>query len=354
MKIKNITNRKFIFHEGQEVSQLVSKAVKIMASAHYVPKHVVTNEDLSQVMETSDKWIQAHTGIKTRHFALGENTSDMCVKVAKRALKEAGLSSSELDLIIVATITPDSLTPSTAARVQQKIGADKAFSFDISAACAGFVFALSTAEKFIRNGSYKRALVIAAETNSKMMDFKDRTSAVFFGDGAGGVIIEGADNPEDDMFVAEKLKTQADAEVIHSGRISPLREIAAENYPSIDAFYQDGHAVFDFVNAVIPEHIETLLEENSLVPQDLDLIIPHQANLRLIEKIAAQLELPLEKFATNIETNGNTSSAGIPISLDEVLRQKRQQGLILLTGFGAGLAYGSILLDISRFKYTCK
>ncbi|KRL34677.1 beta-ketoacyl-ACP synthase III [Liquorilactobacillus uvarum] len=332
----------------------MGKAVKITASAHYVPERIVTNNDLSQIMETSDKWIQAHTGIRTRHFAIDENTSDMCVKVAEKTLKEADLTSSELDLIIVATITPDSLTPSTAARVQQKIGANKAFSFDISAACAGFIFALSTAEKFIRNGNYKRALVIAAETNSKMMDFKDRTSAVFFGDGAGGVIIEGTENSEDEMFIAENLKTQADAEVIHSGQIPPLSRIDAENYPRLDAFYQNGHAVFDFVNAVIPRHIQNLLKDNSLVPQDLDLVIPHQANLRLIEKIAVQLQLPLKRFATNIETNGNTSSAGIPISLDEVLKQGQKKKLVLLTGFGAGLAYGSILLDISKFKYTGK
>ncbi|KRL02782.1 beta-ketoacyl-ACP synthase III [Liquorilactobacillus capillatus] len=327
----------------------MEKAVKITESAHYVPQRIVTNDELSQLMETSDEWIQRHTGIKTRHFALNENTSDMCVKVAKKLLTAARLSATELDLIVVATITPDSLTPSTAARVQQKIGADKAFSFDISAACAGFVFALSTAEKFIRNGNYKRALVIAAETNSKMMDFKDRTSAVFFGDGAGGVLLEGSENPADEMFMAEALKTKADSEVIHSGRISPLSQITADNYPKIDAFYQNGHAVFDFVTAVIPKHIKQLLKKQHLRPVDLDLIIPHQANLRLIENIAQQLQLPLTKFATNIETNGNTSSAGIPIGLDQVLKQEKQHKLILLTGFGAGLAYGSLLLDVASF-----
>lgn len=328
----------------------MKKAVKIIASAHYVPEHIVTNDDLSQLMETSDEWIQTHTGIKTRHFAIGENTSDMCVKVADKLLSEAQLSATDLDLIIVATITPDSLTPSTAARVQQKVGAAKAFSFDVSAACAGFVFALSTAEKFIRNGNYKRALVVAAETNSKMMDFKDRTSTVFFGDGAGGVLIEGSQDSADEMFIAEKLETRADAEVIHSGRIPPLDRVAAENYPSIDAFYQDGHAVFDFVTAVIPEHIEKLLHSAYLTPQNLDLLIPHQANLRLIERIAKQLRLPLSKFVTNIENNGNTSSAGIPIGLDMVLKQHGQHKLVLLTGFGAGLAYGSILLDLSHFR----
>ncbi|KRL04897.1 beta-ketoacyl-ACP synthase III [Liquorilactobacillus oeni] len=325
------------------------KSVKLAATAHYVPERVVTNDELSNVMETSDEWIKRHTGIETRHYALRENTSDLCAKTALKLLKEAKISADEIDLIIVATITPDALTPSTASLVQQKISATKAFSFDISAACAGFVFALSTAEKFLRQGKFKHAIVIAGEVNSKMMDFKDRTSTVFFGDGAGGVLLSTCEEAAQEAFVAEKLVTTPAPEVIHSGRIPAMTEVCSESYPNLDAFYQNGHAVFDFVISKVPQHIKDFLYANKFKLSELDSIITHQANLRLIERIAKELSLPLKLFAQNVVYYGNTSSAGIPIGLDLVLKSKYKAGLTLLTGFGAGLSYGSILLDLSHF-----
>lgn len=318
---------------------------QILASAHYVPKDVVTNHDLAEIMDTSDDWIQSHTGIKTRHISLqGENTSDLATKAAKLALAKTTLTAADIDLIIVTTFTPDGLAPSTAALVQRNLKAENAWAYDIMTACSGFVFGLSTADKFLRSGMYRHALVISAEVNSKMMDFTDRTSTVFFGDGAGAVVLSAV--ASDGVVAGEEMRTIGDAEVVHSGRIAPLTSLSADNYPQIDAFSQMGHAVFDEVTTRIPQHIREFLAGKDLTSADVDYFIPHQANLRLIEYIADALDAPIAKFATNIVRYGNTSSAGIAIGLDELhaavdLTGKR----VLLTGYGAGFTYGSLLLE---------
>ncbi len=319
---------------------------KILASAHYVPSDVVTNADLSKIMDTNDEWIQAHTGIQTRHISLkGDNTSDLATKAAKLALARAQVEPKDIDLIIVTTFTPDGLAPSTAALVQRNLKADNAWAYDIMTACAGFVFGVSTADKFIRSGIYKNALVIAAEVNSKMMDFSDRTSTVFFGDGAGAVVMT-ADNLGGTV-VAEQMHTIGNADVVHSGRIAPITELSADNYPQIDAFAQVGRDVFDEVTELIPGHINDFLALNDLKPSDIDYFIPHQANLRLIEYIANALQEPIAKFSTNVIRNGNTSSAGIAIGFDELMNAVNLSGKkVLLTGFGAGFTYGSILLKL--------
>ncbi|WP_281164122.1 beta-ketoacyl-ACP synthase III [Liquorilactobacillus sicerae] len=323
-------------------------AVKLAASAHYLPTKVVTNHDLSQIMATSDQWIQQHTGIQQRRFALAENTSDLCTHVAQQLLSASHLPAEKIDLIIVATITPDSLTPATAVLVQQKIGASHAFAFDLSAACAGFVFALSTAEKFLRSGQYQHALVIAGEVNSKMLDFHDRTSAVFFGDGAGGVLLSATDQNNEEFFLGEKLLTQPAPEVIHSGRIPVIQKISADQYPQIDAFYQDGHAVFEFVSQTVPRYIDEFLKAQKISSQQLGLVVPHQANLRLIENLAGSLNLPLNRFAINVDQIGNTSSAGVAIGLDQALKAGKHPRHALLTGFGAGLAFGCLLVNLAN------
>lgn len=325
-------------------------AVKISAGAGYLPERTVTNDELASIMETSDEWIQSHTGIVTRHFAIGENTSDMAAKVAVRLMENAGVKPEEVDLIIVSTISPDSITPSTAALVQGKTGCVNAFAYDISAACAGFIFALSTAEKFLRCGQYHKAIVISAETNSKMMDFRDRTSAVFFGDGAAGVLLETSDDQADECFIAEELHASGNAEVIHSGRIEPIRSISPDNYPHVDAFYQDGRSVYNFVTNEITAHMKSFLDRQGVSPSDLGLVITHQANLRLIENIASALGISLDRFQINVQTAGNTSSVGIPLALSEALAQGKHPSRCLLTGFGAGLAYGSVLIDLEGVR----
>lgn len=317
---------------------------KILASAHYVPSDVVTNADLAEIMDTSDAWIRTHTGIETRHISLqGENTSDLATQAARLALAQADMAPEAIDLIIVTTFTPDGLAPSTAALVQRNLKAKNAWAYDIMTACAGFVFGLSTADKFIRSGVYKNVLVIAAEVNSKMMDFSDRTSTVFFGDGAGAVVMTA--DMQRSVVAGEKMNTVGNADVVHSGRIAPLTKLSPDNYPKTDAFSQRGHEVFDEVTNLIPHHIRTFLLSKDMKPSDVDYFIPHQANLRLIEYIANELNEPMSKFSTNIIYNGNTSSAGIAIGLDELRNSVNLSGKsVLLTGFGAGFTYGSILL----------
>lgn len=321
-------------------------AVAITAAASYVPEKVVTNDELAQLMDTSDEWIVAHTGIKTRRYAIGENTSHLCTKVGQKLLKNAQMTADAIDLIVVATITPDGLTPATAALVQANLGANNAFAFDVSAACSGFVYALSIAHKFLVAGQARSAMVIAAETNSKMLDFSDRTSAVFFGDGAGGVILQ-ADTDLPNMVLGEKLVTKGDGNVIHSGRVQPLSKVAADNYPHTDAFFQDGHAVYDFVTTTIPNHIRDFLDEHHQPKAQIDYVIAHQANLRLLEYLSDDLGIGMDHFVINVDRLGNTSSAGIAIGLAELLASGKRPNRVLLTGFGAGLAYGSMLLDLS-------
>lgn len=323
----------------------MSDGVKIIAAGHYVPASQVDNNQLAAIMDTNDAWIQSHTGIKTRHFSMnGENTSDLATKAAKQALKNANFDPLDVDLIIVSTITPDAQTPATAALVQRKLGAVNAWGYDISTACAGFVFALSTAEKFLRSGMYKSALVISAEVNTKMMDFTDRTSAVFFGDGAGAALLI-ADGTKS-VVRSEKLQTMGDSETIHSGRVPLITELAATNYPTTDAFYQSGREVFEFATTSVPMQIKGLLTANHLTGDDIDFFIMHQANLRIIETIANKLNQPISKFRQNVSYYGNTSSAGIAMAFAELMNEQDLDGKrILLSGFGAGLSYGSMILE---------
>lgn len=326
----------------------MNKGIKMVSIAGYLPDNVVTNDDLSKIMETSDEWIQSHTGIKQRYYAFNENTSDLATEVGKKLLERANLKPEDIDLLIVSTISPDAITPSTAAIVEKKLNLKSAFAFDISAACAGFIYALSTAHKFLVSGLYRRAMVISAETNSKMMDFKDRTSAVFFGDGAAGMIVEATDDEKENIYLSEKLVTVGNEEVIHSGRIAPLEEISSDNYPSMDAFYQNGREVYNFVTTDIVKHIKEFLETNKVNSKDLSYVVTHQANLRLIEIISKEIEVPLNRVATDVKECGNTSSVGIPSALARKFEDENIIGKVLLTGFGAGLAYGSILLEFGE------
>ncbi|MBS9336551.1 beta-ketoacyl-ACP synthase III [Fructobacillus papyrifericola] len=316
---------------------------KILATGHYVPKDIVTNDDLAKVVDTSDEWIVAHTGIKSRRVSLrGENTSDLATEAAKQAIDRAGIAVEEVGFIIVTTFTPDGLAPSTAAIVQRNLGADQAWAFDLSTACAGFVFGLATADKFIKTGAYKYGLVISAEVNSKMMDFSDRTSTVFFGDGAGAVVLAPSKDPE---LLAEEMHTVGDEKVVHSGRISPLAKLAADNYPKIDAFAQEGRSVYNEVTTKIPAHIQSFLKKEGLTVDDIDYFVLHQANLRMIESVADTLGQSMDKFVTNVEVYGNASSAGIAMAYDQLNTSLDLTGKkVLLTGFGAGFTYGSLLL----------
>ncbi|MDR0690642.1 MAG: ketoacyl-ACP synthase III [Streptococcaceae bacterium] len=320
---------------------------KISATAHYVPEKKVTNDDLSQIMDTSDEWIRTRTGIANRHIATTENTSDLCTKVALLLLKKSGISASELDFILVASMTSDYAMPSTASLVQGEIGAVNAFALDVSAACSGFVYALSLADKLICSNAYSKGMVIGGEVISKILNWDDRSTAVLFGDGAGGVLL--TDNTQI-CVLAEELQTDGVRwEDLTAGEL-PLRS-PYTSFKKVNAYLRmAGRGIFDFAIRDIPKNITATLKKVDLDIGDVDYYLLHQANIRIIDKIAKKLDISRSKFLTNIEKYGNTSAASIPILLDEAVSEGTlvlgSGQKVVLTGFGGGLTWGSILLSL--------
>lgn len=320
---------------------------KISQVAHYAPKQLVTNDDLANIMDTSHEWIFSRTGITQRHIVREELTSDLASRVAEQLLTKSGLAADAIDFIIVATISPDGTMPSTAAIVQATIGATRAFAFDLTAACSGFVFALTMADKLISSGSYQKGMVIGAETLSKLIDWKDRTTAVLFGDGAGGVLLEAS---QDQHLLAESLHTDgARGQHLTSGQtgLSSPFSLSQEVTHTIQ---MDGRAIFDFAIRDVSKNISEILEQSGLTNDDLDYLLLHQANRRILDKMARKIDFPREKFLENMEHYGNTSAASIPILLSEAVQngQIRLDGTqkVLLSGFGGGLTWGSLIVKI--------
>lgn len=320
---------------------------KISQVAHYLPKKIVTNDDLAQQMDTSDEWIRSRTGIRQRHVATDETTSELASQVAKKLLEKSQLDASDIDFIIVATITPDASMPSTATMVQAAIGAKKAFAYDLVAACSGFVFALSTAEKMLASGVYKRGLVIGAETLSRSVDWSDRSTAVLFGDGAGGVLLEACEQPS---FLAEILRTDGGRGASLTARIDQ-KETPFSTQSRQQPFIQmEGRAIFEFATRDVTETMAELLEQADMTVDCVDYFLLHQANIRILDKMARKLGVAREKFPANMDKYGNTSAASIPILLSEcvesgMLRLDGSQ-TVLMAGFGGGLTWGTLLLQL--------
>lgn len=320
---------------------------KISQVAHYLPKKIVTNDDLAQRMETSDEWIRSRTGIGQRHIVTGETTSDLASQVARKLLEKSQLDASEIDFIIVATITPDASMPSTAAMVQAAIGAKKAFAYDLVAACSGFVFALSTAEKLLASGVYKRGLVIGAETLSRSVDWSDRSTAVLFGDGAGGVLLEACEQPS---FLAEILRTDGSRGASLTAGIDQ-KETPFSTQSRQQPFIQmEGRAIFEFATRDVTATMAELLEQADMTVDCVDYFLLHQANIRILDKMARKLGVTHEKFPANMDKYGNTSAASLPILLSEcvesgMLRLDGSQ-TVLMAGFGGGLTWGTLLLQL--------
>ncbi|EMC04376.1 beta-ketoacyl-ACP synthase III [Streptococcus mutans] len=321
---------------------------KISQAAYYVPSQVVTNDDLSKIMDTSDEWITSRTGIRERRISQSEDTSDLASQVAKELLKKASLKAKEIDFIIVATITPDAMMPSTAACVQAKIGAVNAFAFDLTAACSGFIFALSAAEKMIKSGQYQKGLVIGAEVLSKIIDWSDRTTAVLFGDGAGGVLLE-ADSSE--YFLFESIHSDGSrGESLTSGEhavSSPFSQVDKKD----NCFLKmDGRAIFDFAIRDVSKSISTLIRKSDMPVEAIDYFLLHQANIRILDKMAKKIGADREKFPANMMKYGNTSAASIPILLAECVEngtiELNGSHTVLLSGFGGGLTWGSLIVKI--------
>jgi 3-oxoacyl-[acyl-carrier-protein] synthase-3 len=320
---------------------------RIIGLGMYAPPKELTNEDLEKMVDTSDSWIMERTGIKTRRIAEpGSACSDLCLEAARRALADAGVSPSEIDIIVVGTCTPDMPLPSTACFLQHKIGSGRAFALDVSAACSGFLYALSTADAMIRAGRGKKALVVGGEILSTVTDFTDRNTCILFGDGAGAVVL--SECPEGEGVLSCHLYSDGNLwELIYApggGTVHPYGPEVEEK--RMHAIRLAGNEVFKQAVTRMAEVSLEALEKNGVSVSDIALVVPHQANMRIINAVGKRLGVPEEKVFINLERFGNTSSASIPIALTEAREQGRfaMGDLVLLTAFGAGLTWGSALM----------
>ena len=322
--------------------------VGILGTVSYLPEKVMTNDDLSKFVDTNDEWIRTRTGIRERRIAAeNEATSDLAYKAAEKAIENAKIDKNEIDLVIVATMSPDHITPATAAIVQDKLGINAA-AFDLSAACTGFVYAFTTGYSFVKSGIYKKVLVIGAETMSRILDWEDRTTCVLFGDGAGAVVLGQIENGG---YIASHLVSDGsgaeDVIILAGGSRNP---VSKEEIDKREIYFKmKGSDVFKFAVRAFPETVENVLAQGNITADDVDMFIPHQANIRIIESIAKRFKQPLDKFYVNLQRYGNTSGASIPLALDEANKEgKLKKGdKVVMVGFGGGLTYGSILLEWS-------
>jgi 3-oxoacyl-[acyl-carrier-protein] synthase-3 len=332
----------------REGSLLSTRRAKITAVSHYLPERRVTNKDLEKVVDTSDEWIVERTGIHERRVAAkGQATSDLGAAAAKRLLEKRGIAAAELDLIIVATVTPDMFFPSSACLIQNKIGAKHAWGFDLSGACSGFLYALTTGAQFIAAGSHKKVLVIGADVMTSILDFKDRATCVLFGDGAGAVLLEPAEEGEQGIIDFLLRSDGSGGQFLYMPGGGSLNPTSAETIKNnMHCVHQDGRNVFKFAVRGMAEISHAMLTRHGLSPKDLKLYIPHQANLRIINAAVEKLGLAPAQVAINIDRYANTTAGTIPICLSEADESKtlNNKDLILLASFGAGFTWGSLLL----------
>ena len=314
--------------------------VQVIATSSYLPTSVITNDDWAKRVDTSDEWIVKRTGIKTRYWAKEQTTSDLATIAAKRLVEKSNISPESIEFIIVATMTPDAASPSCASLVQGAIGATNAFAFDISAACSGFVFALSTGLKMLEHGQRKYGIVIGAETMLSSLDWEDRSTAILFGDGAGAVLLQKDEEP---FLLAETLQNDGQkSEALVAGKRMTNQ--------TLSTMTMDGRGVYELVSKTVPVNIQETLQKAGYTADDIDLYLLHQANRRLVEQVAKKLKQPIEKFPMNIDHVGNTSAGSIPILLNELVENGTlkigKNTKLLLSGFGGGLAWGSITITL--------
>ncbi len=324
----------------------------IAGTGSFVPENTMTNEDFTKIVETSDEWITTRTGIKTRHICSQEDqtTASLSAQAAQRALKNANLDAKEIDLIIVATITPEMVFPSTACFVQDTIGAVNAWAFDLAAACSGFVYGLSIAEQFIKIGRYKNALVIGAETLSKITDYQDRSSCILFGDGAGAVVVQQAENGKGPLGILYSNSLSdgsgwTSLNCVAYGSRFPVNKPLGD--PKMVYMNIKGREVYQLAVRRIVEMVYDCLSACNLEMDDINLFIPHQMNARIIESVAKRLKLNEKNVFINIDKYGNTSAASIPIALDDASRQGlvKSGDNVLMVAFGGGLTWGASLVQ---------
>ncbi|MGE0156193.1 MAG: beta-ketoacyl-ACP synthase III [Geobacter sp.] len=320
---------------------------QIIGSGAGLPERVVGNDFFSYLIDDADEWISSRTGIRERRFVSpNESTSDLAVRAAKAALADAGIDGSEIDCIVVGTSTPDMILPATACMVQKEIGAKNAFAFDLNSVCGSFVFSMDTADSFIRAGKARTALVIGADTYSKILNFEDKTTCPLFGDGAAAVILRAGEGETgiQQTFIRSDGNGWPLIQVPSSGSRRPVtaETIAAKE----NTFYMAGKQVYVFATEAIPELIQTVCSQAGITPDQLDWLIPHQANLRIIDSVSKKNHIPKEKFLVNLQKYGNTAAASVGLAFDEFRRNGtiKPGQLVLVMGFGGGLSWGGLLI----------
>jgi 3-oxoacyl-[acyl-carrier-protein] synthase-3 len=321
------------------------KAV-LTGTGSYLPNKILTNADLEKMIDTTDEWITSRSGIKQRHIAADdETTADMAIKAAERALEASGLTADQIDGIIVATTTPDTTFPAVAVKVQAALGIAPCPAFDVQAVCSGFVYALSTANAFIRSGMMNRVIVIGAEKMSSIVDWNDRTTCVLFADGAGAIVLEALDAEDSEGLEGRGVHS---THIYASGQQKDLlyTDGGVSSTGAAGHIQMEGKEVFKYAVTYLAEIVTEVLAKNKITPEQIDWLVPHQANIRIIESTAKKLDMSMDKVVTTIDRHGNTSAASIPLALDEAVRDGRiRKGqMVLLEAMGGGLTWGAALL----------
>ncbi|WP_300356236.1 beta-ketoacyl-ACP synthase III [Fusobacterium sp.] len=327
------------------------KSVGIVGLGIYAPEKVMTNADWEKLVDTSDEWIRTRTGIQERRYVVeGQGTSDLGVEAAKKALEDAGMIPEDVEFIILATCTPDYRAQNASSLIQAKLGAVNAAAFDLSAACSGFIYALSIGKSMIQSGMYKNILVIAAESISKIVNMQDRNTAILFGDGAAAAVLKEVEDGYGiiSSFLGTEGVLDETLRINVGGTLNPVTHEAIDNG---DVYLKmNGQEVFKFAVKALPKSTKEALKVANMEAEELDMVIPHQANMRIIEAAAKRLRLPMEKFFVNLQKYGNTSAASVGLALGEAVQEgKIKKGdMLALTGFGAGLTYGSVIIKWAK------
>ncbi len=317
----------------------------------YAPTKVLTNADFERIVDTSDEWITSRTGIKRRHVVgdSGEATSDMSIKAARQALEDAGMTADELDMIIIGTVTPDMKIPSAAVIVQRHLGALRAAAMDLNAACVGFIYGLATGRAFIESGMFKNILVVGAETLTSITNYEDRATCVLFGDGAGAAVITRSDDATRGILATHVAADGNHQDLLFVRAGGSRERITPENmHNGAPYVYMNGSEIYKFAVRNMQSSAEIVLEQAGIKPEEVDLVIPHQANIRIIDSLQKRLNVPDEKLFVNISEYGNTSAASIPIAMAEAKQQGRLKpgNLVLMVSFGGGLVWGAALIRV--------
>lgn len=313
---------------------------RISGTGSYLPEKILTNRDLEQIVDTSDEWIYTRTGIRQRHIAADdETTSDLALHASRRAIEHAGIAPEDIGLIVVATTTPDMVFPSTACLLQAKLGIKNAPAFDVQAVCSGFMYALATADQFMKSGAYEHILVVGAEIYSRILDWKDRATCVLFGDGAGAAVLSRSAAPG---IVTSHLH----ADGSYAGILSVPGQVCGGGVRGRPLLQMEGNAVFKFAVKALGDVAEEALAASGLSRSDIDWLIPHQANIRIIQATAKRMGLSMERVVTTVERHANTSAASVPLALDEAVRDGRIRAgqHVLLEGVGGGFTWGAVLV----------